>query len=78
VARVCAWHKLLPISAQISAYERDSLHASGGYSEIYVGRYNDQKVVVKVLRYYSGDDLATKEKRIKASLSNSSVVASGR
>ena len=62
---------------RISAFERESqpLHASGGYSDVFLGKYNDRKVVVKVLKVYSGDDLATKERRTKVGLSDYSMVA---
>jgi hypothetical protein len=65
---------------RISAFERESQspHAGGGYSDVFLGKFNDRKVIVKVLKVYSGDDLATKERRIKVGFSDYSMVARGR
>jgi hypothetical protein len=63
---------------QISAYKREteSPYEGGHFADVFFGEYNDRKVIVKVLKVYSGDDPPTKEKRTKVGLSDYSVVAS--
>jgi hypothetical protein len=64
LARLCGWHKLLPISALISACERKFPHRNDEHSETCFGRYNDQEVIVKVMKVY-WETTALKERRVK-------------
>jgi hypothetical protein len=62
LARVCGWHSTLPNSARISNHKRETENSGGGSSTVWVGRYDEQKVIIKVLNFYrSYDDIKKRE-----------------
>ena len=61
LARVCEWHILLPESAKISGHKPEVEIGGGGYSTVWSGSHNSQKVAIKVLAVYEGDDDARKK-----------------
>ena len=67
LARVCGWHILLPKSAEISGHEPESEIGGGGYSSVWIGSHNSQKVAIKVLAVYEGDDSARKKEVTRVS-----------
>ena len=65
MARVCGWHGILPNSACVSNYQRESVYSGGGNSTVWIGRHNGQKVIIKVLDFYLSFDDAKKKELIK-------------
>ncbi|KAF9643492.1 kinase-like protein [Thelephora ganbajun] len=66
LARVCGWHSVLPNSVRISSHHRISEHGGGGHSTVWIGRYRDQKVVIKGLNFYLSDGAVKKRELTKA------------
>ena len=59
--RVCGLQRILPRSCIISdgiSKEGDIAFASGGFADVWKGRYNGNPVCVKAFRAYTADNLA--------------------
>ena len=66
--RVCGLQTILPRSCIISdviSKEGDTAFASGGFADVWKGRYNENSVCVKAFRAYTAGNLAEIKKVCK-------------